>query len=488
MAKQFLIAFLIIGLLVGGAFFWWQQQLSNWETDFSAIGTFSSPRTADLNADGVKDIIIGAGAAEFEATDTAVIALDGRDGSILWALGAKDQIVSNPVLLDINRDNTLDIVIGGRSGQLMAVNGKSGDLLWDFKSAQSLDFPLFNFYTPAIVEDYNGDEIPELLVAQGGDVSKKPHETDRPPGMLMLISGHDGQLITYDYMPDGKETYMSPVIYEKQGEKMILFGSGGETIPGHFYQLPLQLFVENGLSQAQILASGKEKGFIAPPLLHDLNRDGQEDILVNAVEGRLLFLDGSSHELIWDYSLDSMEVYTAAAVGHFNEDNIPDVFVNFGKGIWPDLVQCRQLALDGNDGSLLFEDSLSFFSMSSPVILDINGDGMDEALLSINYRPEKTMASGLSFSNEVFNKLVAFDIANGKQLRLDILMEGPNAAVTPYLDDLEDNGKLDLIFAYQTDAYHMGQFNGMRVLRKELDIPMERVRQAGYLLQPLPKK
>ncbi len=485
---QSLPTFWICFLTITAASLSCSSEKTQWDRSFNGIGTLSSPRAADLNADGVKDIILAAGANEFEATDTALIAINGHNGEVLWAIGATDQLFGTPILLDINQDQTQDIIISGRSGQLRAVNGADGKLIWDFEQDQKPDFPLYNIYTPALISDQDGDGLPDLMVAQGGDVSKKPYEQYRPPGRMLLLSSRDGKVMATDTLPDGKETYMSPVVYTKDDQEWILFGSGGETIAGNFYRLSLADFRNSGTREAEILADGRAKGFIAPPIQADLSSDGQPDIVVNAVEGRLLALDGATGKLLWEFAMDSMEVYTSPAVGNFNGDAVPDVFVNFGKGIWPNLIQCRQLAIDGSSGKVLFEDSLSFFSMSSPVTLDINADGLDEALLSINFRVEKRLGPGITFSNEVHNKLLAFDVAHQRSLRLDIDMPGPNPAVTPLLDDLDKDGLTDLVFAYHTDAYHMGQFNGMKVFRKELDIPLPAGQARGYLLQPPSKK
>jgi len=49
------------------------------------------------------------------------------------------------------------------------------------------------------------------------------------------LSGATGKVVgtTYLAAPDNKEIYMSPVMYTtKDGSQYILFGSGGETIPG----------------------------------------------------------------------------------------------------------------------------------------------------------------------------------------------------------------------------------------------------------------
>ncbi len=470
-----LLLLVLLSLLV----FWlWPQKRSSWERSFARIGTFSSPRTADLNGDGIRDVVLGAGGNEFEASDTAVIALDGATGQVLWAVGGTDQIFSTPVFLDINQDATPDVVMSGRSAQLMAIDGASGQVLWDLKRDWQPGFPLYNIYTPVLVPDQNADQVPDLVVAQGGDVSKRQNDPNRPPGMLMVVSGKDGALLASDTMPDGRETYLSPVVFEQAGQTQVLFGSGGETMGGSLYQVPLRALINNNLSAAEVLATDSQQGFIASPLRHDLNADGTLDILINSVAGRLIALDGATHRLLWEAGIDGAEVYTASAIGYFNADAVPDVFVNFGIGIWPDQVRCLQMAFSGVDGSLIFEDSLSFFSMSSPVTIDLDGDRRDEVLLSVNFSVKRTLA-GNPLSNEVHNKLVAINFATGKQLRLDLDLPGPNLALTPYLGDLDDDGQVDLIYAHHTDAHRVGQFNGLRIIRKELDIPTSRVRMAS---------
>ncbi len=102
------------------------QSSKGWEVEFYNIGTHSSPRATDLNSDGVKDLIIGCSKKEFEQNDTAMIAVDGATGKVLWQLSARDQIYGSAALLDINRDSVADIIIGGRAAELQAINGKNG--------------------------------------------------------------------------------------------------------------------------------------------------------------------------------------------------------------------------------------------------------------------------------------------------------------------------------------------------------------------------
>src|SRR5688572_16808679 len=125
--KLFLLA------LIGMA--WVSQDLKaqdSWSVNYSGMGTFSSPRVTDLNRDGVGDVIFGAGREEFQTCDSAVIAVDGRNGKMLWNVRAKDQIFGSAALKDLNGDGVDDVIINGRSAELMAINGKTGKVLWRF--------------------------------------------------------------------------------------------------------------------------------------------------------------------------------------------------------------------------------------------------------------------------------------------------------------------------------------------------------------------
>ncbi len=63
-----------------------------WDKDFPVIGSQSSPRTADLNGDGVLDVVMGAGKNEFQPSVQGVMAIDGKTGEVLWQKSATDQV------------------------------------------------------------------------------------------------------------------------------------------------------------------------------------------------------------------------------------------------------------------------------------------------------------------------------------------------------------------------------------------------------------
>ena len=63
---------------------------------------------------------------------------------------------------------------------------------------------------------------------------------------------------------------------------------------------------------------------------------------------------------------------------------VPDFFVSYAVGVWPNLEWSRQIMVNGATGATEFIDSLGFYQTSTPVVIDLDGDGRDEALLSVN--------------------------------------------------------------------------------------------------------
>lgn len=98
-----------------------------------------------MNGDGVGDIILGAGREEFQSCDSAVIALDGQTGMLLWNVPAKEQIFGSASLKDITNDGIMDVFINGRSAALRVVDGRSCEVIWRFKVPETKKKEWFNF-------------------------------------------------------------------------------------------------------------------------------------------------------------------------------------------------------------------------------------------------------------------------------------------------------------------------------------------------------
>lgn len=437
-----------------------------WNTPFPVMGTLSSPRCVDLNADGVLDVVIGAGNLEYTSCDQGVIAMDGKLGNILWAVSSTDQIVGSPSFVDIDQDGTQDVIIGGRSKNMMAINGKDGKVFWRYKlQSQGFDpkaYARFNFFNCQIIDDVNQDGVSDILAANGGNAKALPNSmVDRHPGTLMILDSKTGTILSIDTMPDGLENYCSPLLHKVNGKQYIIYGTGGETCGGNMYRVALDSLKSNSLKSSKKLAHSEYEGFIAPPSLVDLNLDGVEDIIFSSHDGKITAINGSDDLILWTRNMKDLECNNMLVPGNFNGDRIPDLFGFFTKGNWPENHGVQEFVLDGNNGEILHLDSAGDVGFSSPVVFQMDNDPEDEVLMQINFSSGK---GKLDYENQK-EQLIIYDFPRFNKIAVDSLLKFKNISTTPWIGDLDQNGKLDIITCYLKNTYKVDEVNGMFISR-----------------------
>jgi len=456
-----------------------------WNRDLPVIGSQSSPRTADLNKDGTLDIVIGAGKNEFQKSDKGILAFDGRSGELLWKQGSVDQVYGSATLCDVTGDQVKDVFIGGRSPQLKAIDGRSGALLWEFKYERYKNDPImryarFNFNNSVLVPDQNSDGFEDLLTINGGNAHAEPYsKTDRFPGVLMLLDSKTGNVIAADTMPDGKESYMTPLCFSQPGSKelFIVFGTGGETIDGNLYLSTVSQLLSKKLSAAKIIATEKGHGFIAPPILADISEDGYLDIIAISHGSKAIAIDGKDAHVLWTKSFPGTECSNSFAAGYFTDDNIPDLFTFISKGQWPNSTGSIQIMLNGKDGSVEYMDSIGCTGFSSPVVYDLNNDGHDEVIISVN-EFDCSLGYASTSPRVIENKLVAIDFFKKSVSTIDQATGFKNIFSTPWIGDLDNDGYLDIIYCQYFHHADLLSFLGMRI--KRIDTPVRIKKQVVW--------
>ena len=294
------LLFLFCGIASLGCFI---ESIDSWETPMADIGSHSSPQMADITGDGFVDVILGTGQNEFQPSRHGIVALDGLSGDTLWTHPCIDQMYGSAVYLDINSDATLDALMVGRDKQLYAIDGKTGKDLWVYELYSNQYDPLglarFNFYNPLLLEDLDADGVEDFMIVNGGNVNAIPGDTiNRYPGVLLVMSGANGDVIVADTMPDGKESYMTPAMYrDDKGASHILFGTGGESVTGTLYTVPFDSLMGGSIQSAQSIYSiNNGHGFIAPPVVSDFTYDGYDDFVILDHGGEIILFDGQNRD------------------------------------------------------------------------------------------------------------------------------------------------------------------------------------------------
>ncbi len=450
-----------------------ENQLA-WSRTLPNLGTLSSPRATDLNGDGILDLVVGMGRIEFQASDTAIVALDGKSGDTIWKRPAIDQIYGSATLLDINKDGVEDVLIGGRSAILQAIDGRGGKLIWDFVATNQLknlvQKKYFNFYNPQLIPDITGDGLPDIIVSNGGNVLKAPYDPDRPAGRIIVIDSSSGKIIIEAETPDKKETYHSVTMsnHVQIDEIEVVFGTGGETIGGKLYVVGLKDILNGEIKKAKVLAKNDDKGFVAPAVWADLNKDGIEDIIASAVDGKVFAFDGLTKKMIWEVGIPDTEIYSSPAVGFFTKDQTLDVFVNANIGIWPLFTDCSNVMIDGESGKVKYKQNFGSFQSTSPLALDINGDGVDEIIICENKSGTDRAGKKL-----FFNTIAVIDFAKkGRKTTLLPMLAGHNTSSTPWMGDLDKDNMLDIVFCHSNNMHHTYAFDGLQINLLKTEIPI----------------
>lgn len=348
-----------------------------WEVELY-FRTYSSPRLS--TGSGRPEILIAFGDENPRAG--GAFAVDVATGERRWRLSTTHELFALPTPLKRRTEGAQAWVFAGRDGQLRAVDGTTGEELWHFRpfGDEGRAVGIYNFYSGRLFGDVNADGVADYLVTNGGDSRLESHES-RPSGHLMVISGSNGDLIYQLQVPDGRETYCSPLLWSRMGEEWIVFGTGGETFLGSLWAVPADSVRAGTLAGIRaIIANREAKGFIAPPSLADLDGDGVLDLIATPFDGRLVVLSGASLMPLWSFVAPNVEETQASpAVGDFDGDGDLDVVYSVHRGVFPQWQGAAVRAFDGQTGALLWAYSVEGnLAPPSPLAVDMDADGKDE--------------------------------------------------------------------------------------------------------------
>ena len=238
----------------------------SWQFDLLQASSESSIMIYDINQDGIKDIVFNAITNRLEHSKYRVcpneensclkdvgftpcrihlVALDGKNGSNVWEKWIPFLAFATNCKHDLNLDGIPDCTFSGREGSFAAINPVDGLYLWFVDPA--LTFPTYNYYFPLFVRDFDKDGVTDIVITHGGDTIYRDDDSKRSPGFIFVVSGRTGQQLSDRILtPDGHETYSNPVAFNISGSiEAVLFGTGGETIAGSLWAITVHSLQEH---------------------------------------------------------------------------------------------------------------------------------------------------------------------------------------------------------------------------------------------------
>ncbi len=397
--------------------------------------------------------------------------------------GLNDRIQSCPTIADIDGDGTSEIFIGDNIRDFYCFE-HDGSVRWHVY----LDSPVSFWYGSPAVEDFNGDDILDVVISNLDPSTPTPNR-------MYVLDGDDGSVIhsilsdnwqsypsladiggpagspdgTYDIVLNEDDGSMRHVIvldgtdfseiwrYDKQGYSIsipVTADFNDDDIPDvvaisqsytGYPDLGIHVLDgdENTLPANRLnWMNGSLQRIHDTPALHDWTGDGVPDIAVanNPSTGTrcLYVLDGTDGSVVWQYAV--MAGISSPALGDLNGDDIPDIVVG---EVWdniyafdgdPDATQ-RVLWNYHYDGSM--GGNMDVRSM--PMLCDVDCDNVPDVLVGVGFSIPGPYNPG---------KFLILNGIDGTLIdEIDFPTDGEEVIFGgPAVGDIDNDGMIDFVF------------------------------------------
>lgn len=329
--------------------------LWQYSTHFGMINTGSvdwedAMEISDVNNDGVYDVVIGCGGG-----NEIVYALNGINGNVLWSYGnplttSDGDIEAVSIRYDYNGDGINDVLVaasgvtsGGRHA-VICLNALDGNVIFYSTQQQPFTDDLVATESGAAVGVNNNGSV---FGVNGLDTTGNPAWSYPVPGNIWSLKE------IQDINNDGRKDIIG------------LDGFVGG------------IFAIAGNSGAQIWSTSlgsSNNGKIE--ILNDADGNGFDDFTLSApqVAHRI---DTKTGNIIWSTSLSSSYLRGVDNIGDVNGDNIDDIVI-------ATQVAPRLLVLNGSNGNILYDysfgSSISQRGDRAAVLDDIDTNSVNEFL------------------------------------------------------------------------------------------------------------
>jgi hypothetical protein len=247
-------------------------------------------------------------------------------------------VFSSPTLADVDGDHKLDIVVGGSDGVVYVVKS-TGELLWSYQVAQSID-PLVSKPTGTSVirgaisvADINNDGYPEVVVPVG--------EIDQA-----------------EHLPNGQDVNGALVVLDHTGK----------ILPGW------PVITRDHWGQE---ADGYSDGVPASPALGDLDGSGYLDVVAVSFDQQVnVWHHDGTPALGWPKFVRDTP-WSPVGLADLDNDGNLEIVALLATQYEPTFgtVQGGDLRIYRRDGRLVCKYSIDQAFTSAPAIADLDGDG-----------------------------------------------------------------------------------------------------------------
>lgn len=401
----------------------------------SAAGAEASLALCDLDGDGVSELLAPVSSETFNLAEVELVVLDALTGTQVWRNSDGVADYGYPFCVDVDDDDVRDVLVSGRTGDVTALSGTDGTILWRLSAVSPELFPVSASNVHSVVADSTDPEL--LFVSFRGD-----REAEVPAAGGLLAFDRSGNILAVWRPADAREVYGSPAVYRESADTLLLaIGTGGETLGGHVY---IVRYDETGGTFSDVdgfSSACAEGGFIASPVLADLDGDDSGEVIAADMCGTTHVYSLASETVLWTAQSPTLYGSANPLVVDINGDEVRDVittFVDINFSI-PETFSARtsrMVAFDGSTGDLLWQREWNALLIASPSLLLANGVPL---LVSVGNdldpeHPDRAMVAGTFI----------LDARSGKVLRR---IAAGNAQGSLIVGDVDNDGQVDMFVA-----------------------------------------
>jgi uncharacterized protein (DUF2141 family) len=375
----------------------------------------------DLTGNGLPDLVMGTRAGDLlvylNVGSAKEPAFRSPEGPLL---PTPQRAFAAPVLVDVDGDGDLDLIVGGREGRLEWIEntGNPRQPRWVTRSLFFGQVDVGSLSAP-LFADLDGDGDLDLLVGNSvGSVVLYENTGSAKQPRYELRAANFGAI----RVPNNAAPALFP--WDAKGPPDLVLGNQSGSLVPAVRDPAVQVAESGAFSQERAWSGGLEAESYSAPHFADLDEDGRPDLLLGTGQGGLL---------VWRYEGNAPPTRIAAAGRRSNR-----LDEGGGQGAGPaaagPLAAARELPLEP---IFVYEPSsleqLKVGRATKPVFFDANGDGRPDLVVGTAEGKLYLLENSGSRANPtwqvVTEALAGYD-------------KGRNAA--PAFADVDGDGDLDL--------------------------------------------
>ncbi len=357
-------------------------------------GCTGSPSIADINNDGVKDIVV---------SGRNGIYIFNNDGSLqnLFELKRSNDPHVETLLYDLDNDGNLEIIRkcepdNDRSGEEIVIFNSNGVILdnwpkmfYNFTGPDGSSYSNGAFGPESSLSIGNFDDDSDMEIVAAGirnvfDDPDNPYDTWHGEGQIVVYNLDGTILDGFPIEIDGV-IFNSPSIGDinMDGYDEIVIGSTTMCVPHSSSEYGLHVidrFGNDCIGWPKLIG----ERITSSAALADFNDDGFLEIVVSSLKKRTYVFDYMGNILSGWPQTTIWRDYRSPSIGDINGDGELDIVVAAGNGVDPDWLGKGGIYAWNKDGTLIegFPKVTECDAQAAPTIADIDQDGKVEIIAS----------------------------------------------------------------------------------------------------------